>query len=164
VYVPGVVSTALVRVSVDVKSGAPVSGWNDVVTPAGIPEALSCTVLVLPDVRVSEKAYVAVSPAVTFASVGPLAVSEKSNDGGGGTELTTKVAVVVCVTPPPLPTIVSGYDPVGVLVCVPRISVAENVGFAIAGLKLAVTPTGNVEEIDKVMGVVAPPLKFTFTV
>ena len=52
----------------------------------------------------------------------------------------------------------------GVDVVVPRMRDAENVGFPICGLKLAVTPAGKADEIDRVTGVVLPLVRLTFTV
>jgi len=101
------VSIDVARVSVEVKSGEPVEGSKDEVTPAGMPEALNCTDFVLPETIWRPRPYVAVSPAVMFAEVAPVGVIEKSKLGGGGTALTASVTAVVIVTPPPVPTIVS---------------------------------------------------------
>jgi hypothetical protein len=51
---------------------------------------------------------VAVSPPVIVADEELVTFSEKSKDVGGGIELTMRVIVDVCVTPPPVPLIVSG--------------------------------------------------------
>jgi hypothetical protein len=61
----------------------------------------------------------------------------------GGGAFTTKLTVVVCVTLPLIPVIVSVDVPTGVLPVVVTVNVELPVPVTVAGEKLAVAPAGN---------------------
>jgi hypothetical protein len=87
--------------------------------------------------------------------------NEKSKDVGGGAELTTRVIVAVWVSPPPVPLIVRGYDPVGVELEVPMVSEEVNGGVPDAGLKVKVVPAGTVDVIVRATAVDKPAVRVT---
>jgi hypothetical protein len=63
--------------------------------------------------------------------------------GGGGCTFTTKLTVVVCVSAPLVPLIVSVDVPTGVLPVVVTVNVELPVPVTVAGEKPAVAPAGN---------------------
>jgi hypothetical protein len=72
-----------------------------------------------------------------------LGLPEIVKSGGGGCAFTAKLTVVVCVSAPLVPLIVSVEVPTGVLPVVVTVKVELPVPVTVAGEKLAVAPAGN---------------------
>lgn len=73
---------------------------------------------------------------------------------------TTSVALVECVVAPPVPVMVRGYVPAGVVDDVVTVRVEESAGF---GAKLALVPAGR-PPTDSVTESAKPPVRETLTV
>jgi hypothetical protein len=77
--------------------------------------------------------------------------------------LTTRVTLVVRVSAPLVPVIVSGYDPIGVVLAVVTVIVDEPLVVTEVGLNVADAPAGRPLAL-KVTVPVNPPLGVTVTV
>ena len=113
-------------------------GVNVAVAPAGSPLATNVTTPLKPASGDIETEYVFHEFWVIVRDAG-LAVSEKSVPPA---ELTFNVTCVLCCRVPPVPVMVSGKVPGGVLASVFTVSVEEPEPLTEVGLKLAVTPAG----------------------
>ena len=123
---------------------------NAAVTPVGRPEADKLTLPVNPPVSVTVIVLVAVLPCTTLTLAGE-AESEKSGCAGA---VMVSETVVVCVSAPDVPVIVTVEVPVvAVELAVKVATLVEVVGLV---PKLAVTPAGK-PEADKVTLPVNPP-------
>ena len=104
--------------------------------------------------------YVAALPAITVCVLG---LPDTVKSGGGGCALTTKLTVVVCVSAPLVPVIVSVDVPSGVLPLVVTVNVELPVPVTVAGEKPAVAPAGNPLTV-KAIGPEKPELAVVLTV
>src|SRR5262245_36487138 len=129
------------------------AGLKLAVTPAGKPPALNATLAVNPPLRVIVIALVSLAPRLIVKLVG-FAAREQTGVGGA---ITVGLIVIVCVSPPPVPVMVTGNTP--------SVAVAEAVKVTVllvpvveAGLKLAVTPPGNPLALNDTLPV-KPPVR-----
>ena len=138
-YVPAVVLATTEKVSVELLPEVTLTGLNEAVVPAGRPLVEKVTLCALPLVVTVEMALVPLLPCVMETLVG-LAPMEKSFATGADT---ASVTVVVWVADAPVPVMVMGYEPTGVLAEVARVSVELPPEVTLPGLNDAVAPEGN---------------------
>lgn len=127
---------AAVLAAVKVRVLAPVvdAGLKFALTPAGNPLALRATALLNPPTEVTVTALVPVAPCVTVAFV---AEREKS---GFCAAVTVKLTLVLCVSVPLAPLMVTFVVPVAAVL--EAVKVRLLVPAVDTGLKLTVTPAG----------------------
>jgi hypothetical protein len=140
VDVPAGVFPPVVTVNVELPVPVTDVGEKLAVAPVGNPLALSVTTPVNPFSAAMLAVYVVALPTVTVRVPG-LPEIVKSAPGGGA--FTSKLTVVVCVTLPLIPVIVSVDVPTGVLPVVVTVNVEFPAPVTVAGEKLAVAPAGN---------------------
>ncbi len=134
VMVPVPVAAVLLAVSVNALLLVVEAGLNDAVTPLGNPEADKETVPVNPFCGVTLMVLPPEPPCVTVTLEG---AADKVKLGAG---LTVKLRVVVFVSVPEMPVIVTTTVPVAAVL--PAVRLSELVVAVVAGLKVAVTPDG----------------------
>jgi hypothetical protein len=134
---PTGVVEVVVTVSVDVPELVTDVGLNPAVAPAGNPLTLSPTVPVKPFSAPTFTVYVVPPPTVTVWEAGAAEIVKS------GAALTFKVTVVVCVSEPLVPVIVSVEAPTGVVEVVVTVSVDVPEPVTDVGLNPAVAPAGN---------------------
>ena len=115
------------------------AGLNDAVTPVGKPEAERLTLLAKPFTLLTVTVLVPFPPCAKLSDDGE-ADSEKS---GVAVDEMVRVTVVVCVSEPDVPVIVTAFAPVVAVLLAVNVTVLEVV--ALAGLNDAVTPVGRPE-------------------
>ena len=105
VYVPVAVVEATARVAVDVpEPGAAMDvGLKLTVTPVGWPLAVSAIAELKPPETAVVMVELPLLPCVTDTEVGEAAIVK----AGTGAEVTVRETVAVCVSPPPVPVIVT---------------------------------------------------------
>jgi hypothetical protein len=119
---------------------------------------LNVTPPVKPPVRVMVTVYVVLAPRTTVWLAGD-ALSVKSGAAGA---VTVSVTLVVRLSVPLVPVIVSGYEPAGVVVAVVTVSV-DDAAVAGFGLYADVAPAGS-PVVLSVTAPVKPPTRLMLTV
>jgi hypothetical protein len=140
VDVPSGVLPLVVTVNVEFPAPVTVAGEKFAVAPVGNPLALSVTIPPNPFKAPTLAVYVVALPTITVCVLG---LAEIVKSGGGGCAFTTRLTVVVCVTLPLVPRIVSVEVPTGVLPVVVTVNVELPVPVTDVGEKPAVAPAGN---------------------
>jgi hypothetical protein len=143
----------VVTVNVEFPAPVTVAGEKLAVAPVGNPLALSVTTPVNPFSAAMLAVYVVALPTVTVRVPGLPEIVKSAGDGGA---FSTKLTVVVCVTLPLIPVIVSVEVPTGVLPVVITVNVEFPAPITVAGEKLAVAPVGN----PLALSVTTPPNPF----
>ena len=144
-----------VKVTVAEHVGLQLAGVNALaVTPVGRAVViLKVTAVVTPDTRVAEAVSTPPAAPAVIVRVAGVAARLKLKAAG----VTTRLKVAVLVTPPPTAWIVIVVVEPGAVADAVNVTVAEQVGLQLAGVKaLAVTPEGRTVVILKVTAVVVP--------
>src|SRR5439155_1563375 len=159
---PGAVAEA-VKVTVAEHVGLQLAGVNALaVTPVGRAVVmLNVTALVPPDTHLTVAVSTPPAPPPTIVRVAGVAARLKSKPAG----VTTRLKVAVLVTPPPTAWIVIVVVEPGAVADVVNVTVAEQVGLQLAGVKaLAVTPVGSAVVMLKVTAVETPETRVAVAV
>lgn len=145
--------TVIVMVEVPEPGAEIVAGLKLTVVPAGAPVADNAMALLNPPLTVVVIVEFPWDPCAILRDVGEAPIAKL------GTAVTVKVTVVVRWTPPPLPVMVMGYVPVGVLAptVIVMVELPEPGAGIVDGLKVTVVPVG-APVADSAIALLNPPL------
>src|SRR5437588_476531 len=151
---PGAVADA-VNVTVAEQVGLQLAGVKALAVDrkSGVEGMRNVTAVGRPDKNEAEAVSTPPAPPAVIVRLAGVAARVKLNAAG----VTTRLKVAVLVTPPPTAWIVIVVVEPGAVAEAVNVTVAEQVGLQLAGVKaLAVTPVGSAVVMLKVTGVVTP--------